>query len=88
MIPATLFRRWKGACSIAETNGSHFSLQGIAHTHWLLVSLDIHRVMHENLNITFLTFPCRPFFMRISWFGSFDVLVCIHYILHLGGMKY
>ena len=61
MIPATLFRRRKGACSIAETNGSHFSLQGIAHVHWSLVSLDIRRIMHENLYITFRTFPYEPF---------------------------
>jgi len=49
MIPATVFRRRKEVCSIAETNGSHFSLQGIAHVHWSLVSLDIRRIMHENL---------------------------------------
>ena len=57
MIPATLFRRRKGACSIAETNGSHFSLQGTMYAHWSIVSLDSHRIMHENLYITFCTFP-------------------------------
>ena len=64
MIPATLFGRPKGACSIAETNGSHFSLQGTAHAHWSLVSLDIRRIMHGNLYITFRMFPYNPF-MRI-----------------------
>ena len=48
MIPATVFGRWKGACS----NRSDFSLQGIAH---------IRRIMHENLYITFRTFPYEPF---------------------------
>ena len=61
MIPATLFHRQKGACPIAETNGSHFSLQGTAHAHWSLVSLDFRRIMHEKQHITFRTFPYEPF---------------------------
>ena len=61
MIPATLFGRRKGACSIAESNRSHFSLQGTEHAHWSMVSLDIRRIMHENLYITFRTFPHEPF---------------------------
>ena len=61
MIPSTLFRRRKGACSIAEMNGSHFSLQGITHAHWSLVSLDIRRIMHENQYRTFRMFPYEPF---------------------------
>ena len=74
MLPATLFCQRKGVCSIAETNGSHFSLQGIAHAHWSLVSLDIHRIMHENLYITFRTFPYEPFHEKTAWV----VHMCLH----------
>ena len=60
--------RRKGSCSIAETNGS---LQGTVHARWSIMSLHIRRIMHENLYITFRTFPYKPFHENALFCNNF-----------------